>query len=55
MNLLKYPGDKDKVDQILAKNTFNFQDDRTKIVEEIINDVRINGDKAVKKYTEKLR
>ncbi len=54
MKLLKYPADKDKVDEILAKNTFNFQDDRTKIVEEIINDVRVNGDKAVKKYTAKF-
>lgn len=54
MKLLKYPADKDKVDQILGKNTFNFQDNRTKIVEEIINDVRLNGDKAVKKYTAKF-
>ncbi len=54
MNLLKYPADKYKVEQLVAKNTFNFQDDRSKIVEEIINDVRENGDQAVKKYTAKF-
>ncbi|MFP4661062.1 MAG: histidinol dehydrogenase [Halanaerobiales bacterium] len=54
MKLLKYPGDKDIINQIVEKNTFNFQDDRSKVVEDILNDVRENGDNAVKKYTAKF-
>ncbi|MFP4016054.1 MAG: histidinol dehydrogenase [Halanaerobiales bacterium] len=54
MRVLNYPEDKDIINQIVYKNTFNFQDERTRVVEDILNDVRENGDNAVKKYTAKF-
>lgn len=51
MQKLKYPADKDKIKKILEKNSFDFQDNRSKSVEEIVNNVRENGDKAVLDYT----
>ena len=54
INSLNYPTDRDEINDILKKNRFNFQDERSKTVEAIVNDLRVNGDEAVFKYTEKF-
>lgn len=54
MEYFKYPVDKEIIEERRLKNTFDFQDGRSKIVEGIVNDVKDNGDKAVFSYTEKF-
>ncbi|MEJ6951355.1 histidinol dehydrogenase [Natronospora cellulosivora (SeqCode)] len=51
---LNYPENKQAINEILLKNRFDFQDERSQAVEMIVNDVRDNGDDAVFKYTEKF-
>lgn len=54
INCLNYPEDKQAVEELLTKNRFDFQDERSQAVESIVNDVRDNGDDAVLKYTERF-
>ena len=53
MKCLKYPLDKLEIEERQKKSRFDFQDERTRTVERIVDDVRENGDQAVFKYTEK--
>lgn len=54
MRHLRYPVDKLEIEERQQKNHFNFQDERSRTVEVIVDDVRENGDQAVYKYTEKF-
>src|SRR5690554_3776842 len=54
MKFLQYPENRKEIEKRRLANTFNFQDERSKVVEEIINKVRKDGDKAVYRYTEKF-
>jgi len=54
MRFLKYSVDKLEIEERHQKNRFNFQDERSRTVEGIVDDVRENGDQAIYKYTEKF-
>ena len=54
MRHLRYPVDKLEIEERHQKNRFNFQDERSRTVEGIVDDVRENGDQAIYKYTEKF-
>lgn len=52
MEIIKYPNEKDWPD-ILKRPAFDTRQ-LDNLVKEVVDDVRINGDKAVKKYTKKF-
>ena len=51
MEIFKYPRDKEGIEKRRLKNTFDFQDERSRVVEEIIKSVKVEGDQALFKYT----
>lgn len=51
MEIFKFPQDIEGIEKKRLKNTFDFQDERSRVVEEIISTIQVDGDKALFKYT----
>lgn len=54
MQFLEYPGDLEEINSYLQERNLAFQDELNRKVSGIIEDVQNEGDKALKKYTEKF-
>lgn len=54
MRLLTLPAEIDQVKTIIKERTFDFQDERYNDVTEIVNEVRLKGDQAICRFTEKF-
>lgn len=54
MRKLSYPRDRGEINNLLAGRGFAVTDERTELVNNIVNDILNNGDKAVLKYTTKF-
>ena len=51
MNIFRYPRDREGIEERRLKNTFDFQDEKSRLVEEIILAVKEEGDRALFRYT----
>jgi len=54
MKLLFYPENRQEIEGIILKRSFSLKDRRSSVVEEIILEVKEDGDKALYKYTAQL-
>lgn len=54
MKRFSYPLDSTSINKILNERKYDFMDERTEYVEDIIKNVKNNGDSAVIKYTRKF-
>jgi histidinol dehydrogenase len=54
MKLLFYPENRQEIEGIILKRSFSLKDQRSSVVEEIILEVKEDGDKALYKYTAQL-